>query len=199
MNIIFVKFGDKYSAEDVNRLFFYLHPFLYGKYWCYTDDPTGIDECINVIEPLEKPLLRKWWNKLALFSPDMPFEGECVFFDLDIKINYSMENYLKFDDLYLVNSYWKEDLFFRKHAFDTRVNSSIITWKPEYVHSIWQKFVKNYDYYTRKYAGIDRFIWNEDVQYKLLSDGIMNSVNNPYGRECPVDSWNNIKYETHNT
>ena len=85
INIIFVKHGDKYSAEHVNVLHKQLLVYYpAANYYCYTDDPVGVS--ISIIPIFKKPSLRKWWNKLALFSEAMPFKGKCLYFDLDMDV-----------------------------------------------------------------------------------------------------------------
>ena len=77
INIIFVKHGDKYSAEHINVLHKQLLTYYpNANYYCYTEDPKGI--IIPIIPILKRPSLRKWWNKLALFSESMPFKGKCL-------------------------------------------------------------------------------------------------------------------------
>ena len=84
-NIIFVKHGDKYSAEHVNRLWDKLKEFYpMTQYFCYTEDPIGVE--IETIPCFKKPSLRFWWNKLAMFSADFPVKGKCLFFDLDMDV-----------------------------------------------------------------------------------------------------------------
>ena len=73
MNIIFVKHGRKYHQDDVNRLFESLYQYRPDfKYFCYTEEEefrfSTIDRRINIIKIPHKPFLKKWWNKLALFS-----------------------------------------------------------------------------------------------------------------------------------
>ena len=87
MNIIFVKHGKKYHEGHVNRLYSQLVQYYpNAKYHCYTEYPQGINEQVNIIWCFNKPSLKYWWNKLALFSEDLPVEGKCLFFDLDMDI-----------------------------------------------------------------------------------------------------------------
>ena len=55
-------------------------------FYCYTDDPTGIDSNINIIDIPSKPALKVWWNKLPMFNKDFPLHGKTIFFDLDVYI-----------------------------------------------------------------------------------------------------------------
>ena len=51
MNVIFVKWGTKYSSDDVNALYNNLIEYNSEySYHCYTDDPTNLNENINIID-----------------------------------------------------------------------------------------------------------------------------------------------------
>ena len=89
MNVIFVKWGTKYSSEDVNILYKSLAKDGFD-YYCYTDNPDGLDPNINIINIPTKPALKVWWNKLYMFNKDFPLTGKLtgktIFFDLDVYI-----------------------------------------------------------------------------------------------------------------
>ena len=78
-----VKWGTKYSADYVNRLFAGVQramavPF---KFVCLTDDSSGV-KCDTL--PLD-PGMVGWWNKIQLFKPGQ-FTGRVLFLDLDVVI-----------------------------------------------------------------------------------------------------------------
>ena len=121
-NIIFVKHGDKYSAEHVNRLRDKLKEFFpTTQYFCYTEDRIGVE--VEVIPCFKKPSLRFWWNKLAMFSADFPVKGKCLFFYLDMDIKEDPSSFLKWDGLTILKDYWKDDLYMAPHAYDVHINS----------------------------------------------------------------------------
>lgn len=192
-NIIFVKHGDKYTAEHVNKLRDQLMQYFpTAAYLCYTDDPLNVEiECLPV---LKKPSLRFWWNKLALFNVDFPVKGRCLFFDLDMDIKEDPSAFLTWDGLTIINSYWKQDMYFKKHAYDVTINSSIITWTAGEQNHIWDHFMSNRDYFMRKYKGIDRFLVHENIPHNTFKDGIVNSVANK-NINAPIDMYNGISYE----
>jgi hypothetical protein len=197
-NIIFVKHGDKYNAEHVNRLRDQLMVYFpSSQYLCYTEDHLGVE--IECIPCFKKPQLRFWWNKLAMFSSDFPVRGKCLFFDLDMDIKEDPTSYLKWDGLTVLNSYWKQDMYMAKHAYDVTINSSIITWTAGEQTHIWDHLLTNKDYYTRKYKGIDRFLIHEGFDINRFDDGIVNSVANPYEGTAPINMYNGINYELQRT
>ena len=199
MNIVFVKHGDKYSAAHVNTLYDQLLSFYPdATYHCYTEKREGINDKVHIIPIFTKPSLRRWWNKLALFSEDINLEGQCLYFDLDMKIIRDPRPFItSFDYLTVIESYWKLDnpVCAIKHNYDVYINSSIIAWTAGNQNHIWDHFCTNKDYFMRKYAGIDRFLVHEKMQHKTFPDGLINSINNRPNRSAAIDMYNGIYYE----
>lgn len=194
LNIIFVKHGDKYHAEHVNRLRDQLKEFYpMAQYICYTDDPIGVE--IETISCFKKPKLKYWWNKLAMFSKDFPVKGKCLYFDLDMDIKEDPSSFLKWDGLTIIQDYWKDDLYMAPHAYDVHINSSIITWTAGEQNHVWEHFLSNKDYFMRKYPGIDRFIVHENIPHNTFEHGIVNSIANPAPWNAPIDMYNGMKYD----
>ena len=173
-NVICVKFGTKYSADFVNKLYHDIKRLTKSefKFFCYTDNPDDIVPEVNIIAPLGRPTLKRVWNKLRLFDPEMPIEGKTYFFDLDVKI---LKDPLIHDDdrdwekLTLVHSHWKVGrIYDRLSNYDVRINSSVMTWDAsnEKMHEYWTHFNESgfRDYFMRKYVGIDRYIAHEEFE-----------------------------------
>lgn len=198
LNIIFVKHGDKYHAEHVNRLRDQLKEFYpMAQYLCYTNDPIGVE--IETIPCFKKPKLKYWWNKLAMFSNEFPVEGKCLYFDLDMDIKEDPSNLITWDGLTILKDYWKDDLYMAPHAYDVHINSSVITWTAGEQDHIWKHFLSNKDYFMRKYPGMDRFLVHEKFEFNNFEHGLVNSVANPYGTSAPIDMYNGMKYELQRT
>lgn len=180
MNIVLLKHGDKYSADDVNRQAERIIKVSKGtnnKIYCFTEDRTGVEiECIDIPE---KPKLRRWWNKMHLFRDNFPLTGKCVLFDLDVEIKKDPFQYIKnidFNYPTFMKDYWKEEKHIKIHAFNTLLNSSTLAWTAKKNTYIWDIFAKNIDYHTRKYKGIDRFFWHENIEWKTFDNGIHESI-----------------------
>lgn len=194
LNIILVKHGNKYTAEHVNKLADQLFKYYpTANFYCYTEDSTGVK--IPIIPIFKRPTLKFWWNKLAMFSKDFPVEGKCLYFDLDMDIKSDFSEFITWDGLTIIRDYWKNDLYMAPHAYDVRINSSIITWTAGEQAHVWEHFLSNKDYFMRKYVGIDRFIVHENILHNTFKDGLVNSIANPLGTVAPVDMYNGIKYE----
>ena len=177
MNIILLKHGTKYSADDVNKIYISLSAYTSAKFYCFTEDRT--DVMIDCIDIPPKPKLMRWWNKMHLFREDFELEGKCVLFDLDIKIlsnPFPYINNIDWNYPTFMRDSWKKEMYMSEHAFDTEINSSILAWTSKQNSYIWNIFNKNIDYYTRKYKGIDRFFWHEEIQWRNFDDGIYNTI-----------------------
>ena len=187
INVICVKWGDKYNSKFVNRLYRMVSKNLsYDfRFFCYTDDETGIHPDVNIIRIGEDNELEAWWNKLTLFQEGM-FEGTCLFFDLDVVIQNNIDSLIDYLDescLTKVKCYWKDEQKIRhsidpndpKSSYDMTNNSSVMLWKADNLHCIYDHFIQNEDYYMIKYRGIDRFIVHEGFDVKTFDRGLIYS------------------------
>ena len=89
INVVCLKWGTKYGSEYVNKLYNGVkrNTTIKFKFHCFTEDTTGLNVDI-IAHPLPFNTLEGWWNKLYLFSNDLPIPiGEKIFFiDLDTLI-----------------------------------------------------------------------------------------------------------------
>jgi hypothetical protein len=181
MNIILLKHGKKYTAQDVNQQAVSLRKYTDYPIYCFTEDPENV--IIDCIPIPNKPKLAKWWNKLHAFRPgfgDSFIHGSrCVMFDLDIDIISSpfpsLEN-INWDVPHFVCDYWKEDKYWETHAYETMLNSSIMTWTVGKNTNYWDIFAKNIDYNTRKYKGMDRYIWDQKLEHGTFENEIHDTI-----------------------
>lgn len=183
INVICVKWGNKFTPDFVNRLYTMVDRNLsYDfRFYCYTDDKQNIRDEVNIIDIPSDHELEVWWNKLALFQKGM-FDGTCLFFDLDVVIQNNIDHLLDYlDPKYLtkVKSYWKSEKKTKygidyddlKSSFDMTNNSSVMLWKANTLSDIWEHFNKDPDYYMLKYRGIDRFIYHEGFEVRNFPKG----------------------------
>lgn len=175
MNIVCVKWGDKYSAEYVNKLYSMVLRNVCGKsinFYCYTDDPVDIRKEVNVVKI--KTDLTHWWLKLDLLK--LFDQGENILFDLDVVILNPLERLfsVKTRTLSVLYSQWKEGYVSPRatEKFPTLYNSSIMKWQDNQGLEVYDYFQKNKDMILFKYQGIDRYLFNEPVQIDLLPTSI---------------------------
>jgi hypothetical protein len=200
MNIIFVKWGTKYSSDDVNRLYesLYRDDFTF---YCYTDDPYNINPNINIIPIPKKPALKVWWNKLYVFNKDFPLSGKTIFFDLDVYIRsdpWAILDNIDWATLTLVDCSFKTHVLDeKKHHFDVKINSSVAAWDADNseIHKIWDKFYSSQkDYYLRKYSGIDRFIVHEGFNHTVFPSEFVQSYKYSDNKQAPIVTFEEVNY-----
>jgi len=142
IKIICLKWGDKYGPEYANRLYngikrnctlpFELH--------CFTDDKTGINQDIITHDLPYSTTVASWWNKIWLFSDEVPFKkDERVFYiDLDTLITGNID-YLLMDNtgglIMLQDFYWG----LAKTA--TQSASGVMSWNAGRFTHIWNSFI----------------------------------------------------------
>ena len=162
INIVCLKWGDKYSAKWVNRLYTmvernYNQPF---NFWCITENILDIRaevKCINF--PSKIDYLEKWWWKVWFFSEEFPIQGKCLFFDLDMVIQNNITK--------LIDYNFTKPCLLKGKAF--KFNSSIILWDTRKSNkNIWNKFIKNTQYYVNNRETDDEYFsrdWAKEFNY----------------------------------
>lgn len=177
-NVIVVKWGDKFSAEHVNRLYRMakLNLTLPFNFYCHTEDPTDIYSEVNII-PLDESLpLEKWWWKLTLFKENN-LSGINLYLDLDVVIQNNIDHL--FDKavknkitLIFNDEDWTENILYNVDPKTApEYNSSIMLWHNNENTEIYNKFSNNIDLYQRLYLGIDRFFTHEIDQNNFSDIG----------------------------
>lgn len=115
-NIICMKWGTRYPADYVNRLFNMVSRHLSGefRFVCFTDDPKGVlpgVECLPIPDiELPEHLANKPWKKLVLWQkPLADLEGQALFLDLDVVITGSLDAFFTYEpESYCVIHNWTE-------------------------------------------------------------------------------------------
>jgi len=177
--ILTLKYGDKYTADDVNRI--YLDTNGKYNYVCVTDNPEGLRSDIYTIPIDGEP--EGHWEKVKLFQYRF---GKTLYLDLDVAIQKDIGHLFEYLDKHpmICYTYWKrEDFPYHKdkrwsYNYLSNFNSSVMLW--EDARHIYEYWKKDQDYYMVKYAGDDRFLfhenftfehWPEDEIYSFRFDG----------------------------
>ena len=188
MNIWFVKWGNKYSSSDVNRLCEKLKGYRPDyNYTCLTEDPMNL-ECDAI--PLPK-MYRKVWGKMYLFSKART--GRNIFFDIDNEITsdpFDIIEEMPLDNLTVVDCPWKQTLYYREHSYDVMINSQVMGWEGDYIY-IYEHFMERWQYYVTKYKGIDRFLVYENIDMKGFPHELVTSVKYQNGT-APIKTYEEI-------
>lgn len=100
--VICMKWGDKYGAEYVNRLYNMVkrNTTLPFKFICFSDRNDGITSEVEV-RPLPEMDLpegkERGWRKLSTFKKDVGLSGRVLFLDLDTVIVSNIDEYFTMD------------------------------------------------------------------------------------------------------
>lgn len=179
-NIVCIKHGTKYNHEYVNKLYTMVKRYATDdiKFYCLTDDESGIIEEVNVIKFPPNNIYDKWWNKM--WALNYFTEGETILFDLDVIIHGSLKELFdyKTDRLNVLFAYWKNQEF-GNEVGNTLYNSSVMKWTDDQGKIVSDVFFKEPKRIMFDYKGIDRFMWNENVEVDTLPNSIAYSyINN---------------------
>lgn len=144
INIVCLKWGDKYGPEYVNRLYGMIRrnttvPF---RFWCFTENEAHIRS-----EVTTKPLPRadefhSWWNKVWLFSDELPIpKGEQIFYiDLDTLVVNNIDHILIAHNQPMVVL---KDFLHGIAKSAGEVGSGLMSWRHGDYTNIWNKFKVN--------------------------------------------------------
>jgi len=152
--VICLKYGDKYNADYVNKLFNMVkrHNTMPVKFACMTENPRGLNSEITII-PLPLDIgLNGWWYKPYVFSDKFPISGTLLFLDLDIVIIRNMDNFWNYkpDKFCIIRDFtrfmvpeWK------------RFNSSVFRFQSHSIPNVWNNLVKDLTIMRRMHGDQD--------------------------------------------
>jgi hypothetical protein len=115
VNVICMKWGTKYPAEYVNKLYSMVqrHLTLPHRFICLTDDKTGIRpevECFDLpVINVPQEYDYSPWRKLGMFSANLAnLKGKALFLDLDIVIVDSIDEFFTYSDKFSIIENWTQ-------------------------------------------------------------------------------------------
>lgn len=98
--------------------------------------PEYIKHCLTEWPGISGPK-KSWWYKLQLFDP-AHFDGDLLYFDLDVVICNELDWILEYDP----RAFWTlRDFRYLQRGYCNRMNSSIMWWNVPDYGWIWQKFL----------------------------------------------------------
>jgi hypothetical protein len=165
-NIICLKYGNKYPAHYVNRLYNMVRRNITGNFnfYCITEDPAGLDSHINSIHLPKINDLKGWWYKPFVFSKDLPIKGKLLFLDLDIVIIKNIDCFFDYEP--------KKFCIIRDFTRTTqpnwqRYNSSIFRLETGTLSHVWDSLIKDTNIVRRLHGDQDWLYHNikENVSF----------------------------------
>ena len=166
--ILCMKWGTKYGAEYVNRLFNMVkrHLTLPFKMVCLTDRTEGIDPNVHCfpIPSLDLPAgsPERGWNKLSTFEPDLyGLKGNALFLDLDVVIIDNIDCFFQAEGEFLVIHDWKR-------PWRITGNSSVYRFKLGAFPNILPYFRANFNEISQKFRNEQEYLsWFVHKEGKL--------------------------------
>ena len=157
VNIICMKWGDKYDASYVNKLYNMVSRNLSKefRFICLTDDNSGF---LPAIESFDIPKLNlpegipeRGWTKLVTFSKHISdIEGQCLFFDLDLIIVNNIDGLFDLPgDFFIIKD------FIRK---DVTGNSSVYRFQMGKFPDVLENFEKNFEKIRTKFRNEQEYL-----------------------------------------
>jgi len=194
LTIFTFKWGSKYGPKYVNRLYasLLLNISIPFKFKCITDDVTGINPEIDIIDyntfgpdswrayPQDKLFTRE---KLCLFNLDL--EGTKCWIDLDVLIHGDITELLtrKFDKPTFIFNYWNwnnndNPLQWFGKGSDCYVNSSLVAWND--AKWLYDYTIENEEKIFFTYKSLDKYLYYQHWRNNRLAyweDGIVDNYN----------------------
>lgn len=167
MNVICLKWGDKYGPEYVNKLYNMTqrHTTIPFRFVCFTDNQQGLDSAVDA-----KPLLIKennvsgWWHKISFFQDEIyDLEGDLFFMDLDVVIINKIDKFFKIQETNEFIGIW--DWVARRKDIE-HFNSSIFKMPIGKFSYIWHAFEQNASAIMRRLHGDQDWI-SECIKNKI--------------------------------
>ena len=144
--IVCLKWGDKYASHYVNKLYFGIkrNTSLPFELHCFTEDRSGLHDDIHVHNLTHNNIV-SWWNKLYLFSNELPFNyGQKIFYiDLDTIIVRNIDNILLYNPgkLVVLRDFYTG--LARTVIGNDNVGSGLMSWNHGSYTSVWDNFIKD--------------------------------------------------------
>ena len=171
-----LKIGDKFDAEYVNKLQRMVRKQSDAPFFCFTDDPTGVEmPCIHMDDKEERDWDNWWpvWCKIKMFNaPELEEFDRKIFFDLDVIIHDDITKLLlhehrsRRNTFSLIKSHWRGKAYQMANPTKSLFNSSCMVWRDN--KKIYDKWMEDPKGYVAKYHGTDDFYHNEKIIRKPL-------------------------------
>jgi hypothetical protein len=115
VNVICIKWGTRYGADYVNKLYHMVRRNITRdfRFVCLTDDSSGVEPTVEILPipdlfvPAKKAVSP--WRKLVLFSPKLgDLSGKTLFLDLDVAIVDNIDAFFDFSEKFTIIENWSQ-------------------------------------------------------------------------------------------
>jgi hypothetical protein len=149
-DIVCLKWGDLYGPSYVNKLFwgFKRNTTVPFDFHCFTEKPEEIHPDVFTHSlPHHLPGVG-WWQKLYLFSKEIPVKGRIFYVDLDTLITGNVDDLISYDKGFVC----LRDLFLARMSHNYRdkfgtakeaVGSGVLSWEAGRHSHLWESFMRN--------------------------------------------------------
>ena len=170
---ICIKWGSKYPAAEVNRLYRALQRVSKGPFslCCVTDDPRGLLQEVRTLPIPDLPVLGntvvdRGWRKLALFAPELraQLSGQMLYLDLDVVVLRSLDGFFLPDTPFAVIKDYRR---LRWRNFGAG-NTSVFLFNVERDYGVYQRLTALGDEVRRKFRNEQEFLTHVMRQQGLL-------------------------------
>lgn len=167
-NIVCVKWGTKFGAEYVNRLYANVEKNITipHRFVCFTDNPEGINKNVEIrpfYELDDSGLPEKAWKKLGLFTDKLAdLQGRALFLDLDVVILKNIDAFFEVPGEFVIIKDWDfED--------DIIGNSSVFRFEVNKHKDIIENFYKEGKDIRKRYRNEQAFLSHQMKEKGILS------------------------------
>ena len=154
LDVVCMKVGTGYKHEFVNQLFHQVKHQV-NTFTCWTDNPRGFDQNIQVYEYKSFCLDRLWWNKVNLFEPGL-FTNDTIYLDLDCYVHGQLKEFVDNGQI-LKTTWFSNDI--NKYIFNCDVNSSILYLKDNNFEEQYIDFQDNKEKVYKSFYGLDGWMY----------------------------------------
>lgn len=115
--VLCMKWGDKYPADYVNKLYAMAARNLSGafRFVCLTDNTQGIRQEVECLDcpsvAIPAPYCNLGWRKVSLWAERLPaMDGDWLYLDLDVVVTGSLDEFFTYqpDKTYIVMQNWTQ-------------------------------------------------------------------------------------------
>jgi hypothetical protein len=156
--VVCLKYGNKYSAEYVNKLYNSVKrnltvPF---EFVCITEDSTGINPNVVIKDLPITNGVTGWWYKPFVFDPNIDLKGTILFLDLDMIIFRNIDRLFSYKPgrFCIIRDFNR----FVVRNFK-KMNSSIFRLESGSMPRIYNDFIKSHNIITHRYPGDQDWIY----------------------------------------